>query len=217
MSDSSSPNGIGDQISPQVQHILPILDMLKSQHAQLAKYMQSVTLIDTSHSNSRALTLSPTAEEGWNRPVSPGQRREVSSIHQSIHAPPSGRTSIASAGSGTPSEWFDARSMVDMGLEEFVLDESPEEPEAEQTPTRGGGFWGLLTGGSEQPQISLDSDSDTDASEDEGEVQHAVTAEETPEPEAEKPIIRRNQLPSPVVGDEGSLFSVFKKNVGKVY
>ena len=32
----------------------------------------------------------------------------------------------------------------------------------------------------------------------------------------QKAIIRRTQLPSPPVGDEGSLFAVLKKNVGKV-
>lgn len=101
------------------------------------------------------------------------------------------RSSYATSGSDI-SEWFDAVDGLGDGPQELVLENDDSiGPEAERT--------------SKIIHEVSDSGDDTDN-------------EEEAQPKAEvdpSAVVRRTQLPSPPVGDEGSLFSMLKKNVGK--
>ncbi|THH31978.1 hypothetical protein EUX98_g2202 [Antrodiella citrinella] len=88
------------------------------------------------------------------------------------------------------------------GAEEFVL----ESVATEETPS-------VQLSGSPQAGDDLEwegSDSDSEPSNDE---EPALNAH--PPTEAKQQVTYRTQLPSPPAGDEGSLFAVLKKNVGK--
>jgi len=89
-------------------------------------------------------------------------------------------------------QWFDA----DDGPEEYVIEEPEVELEAEVA----------------EPQVSPSDQESSDSGLDEKRY-------ETPEPpeavEEEVPIKRRTHLPAPVTGEEMSLLSVLRKNVGK--
>lgn len=125
-----------------------------------------------------------------------------------------GRSSHRLSSQSEVSVWYDAEEYG--GAEEFVLDDSPpDEIQASQfpdIPTPEAALTSSSTGTISQ----TDSDSESDSDE---EPLSPGTEEEQPSepgPAQEQTIIRRTQLPSPVVGDEGSLFTVLKKNVGKV-
>lgn len=102
------------------------------------------------------------------------------------------------------------------GAEEFVLDDPPEESQGSQlsdAPSTIQPSASTSSGFSSSATSDSDSDSDSD---------DVLTADAETAPSTtvtslhERAIVRRTQLPSPVVGDEGSLFAVLKKNVGKV-
>lgn len=100
----------------------------------------------------------------------------------------SGSTSISDL-----SEWFDAESGLNDGAQEFVVDADTADPS----------------------RILPDENKSTTQADDTSSVDTDVEVE-IPEPTHRAlQVDRRTQLPSPAVGDEGSLFSLLKKNVGK--
>ena len=109
-------------------------------------------------------------------------------------------TSLSDGGS----IWFDAVDEPD-GAEEFILD--PPHSEA----------------GAPEDRIVLDGQSTSNASEesdtdDEEEVARlSLAVSDRVVKSSAQQLIHRTSLPSGPVGDEGSLFAVFKKNVGKVH
>ena len=120
-----------------------------------------------------------------------------------------GHSSHRLSSQSEPSIWFDAQEYD--GAEEFVLDEShPEDAQTSQfpdapivkTPS-------VFSAGTPSSQAESDSDSESDSG-------SILPSRANPDQSQDKVIVRRTQLPSPVVGDEGSLFAVLKKNVGKV-
>jgi hypothetical protein len=117
------------------------------------------------------------------------------------------RTSIATTFSdGTTSrEWFDTYD----GGEEFFLEADGPSPLDEKTEAE------VVEGGS---RSSLGGSTDA---EEEDVVAAEVLAEseevaEIDPVEKAQHVVRRTELPSEPVGDEGSLFVLLKKNVGKV-
>ncbi len=113
------------------------------------------------------------------------------------------RHSVATTVSDNTHEWFDAVDQFD-GPEEFVM-------ELQSAPE-----------GGEQPSHILSNDSRSSLERPE---QYSTEIDKKEERELEVPLepkldaralVRRTHLPSPVVGDEGSLFAILKKNVGKV-
>ncbi|KAG8976822.1 hypothetical protein FRC05_003172 [Tulasnella sp. 425] len=107
------------------------------------------------------------------------------------------RHSIGTIDSLSPSLWFDAED----GAEEFVL--AAEPTETEQASSDQG-----EDSEEEVVDITASDDSEDEAStptkgrSDDGDSKHRV-------------IIRRTKLPSPMIGDDGSLLAVLRKNVGK--
>ena len=141
-----------------------------------------------------ALSLSPTAEEEEGveyqtpQPPTPRTRR---SLHESVI------TSL----SDSPLEWFDATDAFD-GPEEFVL-----EPVQDTLDPVG--------------LIATDDQSNSDNSSINTNIEDPdsltiPTTEVVTTLSGSFNVMRRTQLPVPSCGDEGSLFAILKKNVGKV-
>lgn len=163
--------------------------------------------IDTSAVPSARGSLSVTAEE-------PEDELYYSYIttdsHGSARFTPlsrkSARASIVTSHSDvTTLEWFDAPD----GGEEFFLESSDElEPTPVDEKSEGQGGLGSSAGSRSSFGGSInDLADDTPPIDLKKEVNPAKTALK---------VTRRTQLPSGPVGDEGSLFAVLKKNVGKV-
>ncbi len=168
---------------------------LKNQHSALTKSFQTYPTIDTNLSTLVSSPLPSTVEE-----------------EDEVHTPSTTtagqkRMSLFSSHSGDGSVWFDAPEYD--GPEEFVLDVIPAEDGQErlyQTDSR----MTERTDATEVTEAGSSTGMDTDSeTEDEVEVEKSIAVEPAV-------VHRRTALPSGPVGDEGSLFAVLKKNVGKV-
>ena len=104
------------------------------------------------------------------------------------------RESMSTSFSDSPLEWFDATDVFD-GPEEFVLEPVQDAPVSV----------GLL-------EVDSQSNSSIDTNIDD----LAPVPEDVAISSSGFKIMRRTQLPVPSFSDEGSLFTILKKNVGKV-
>jgi len=113
-------------------------------------------------------------------------------------------TSLSDGGS----IWFDATDEPD-GAEEFFLDPLPLEAGAaeDRIPALDGQGNSIASGES----------SDTDEEEGEGRLSLATSERGVRTGAQQVLVAHRMSLPSGPVADEGSLFALFKKNVGKVH
>ncbi|XP_006454509.1 hypothetical protein AGABI2DRAFT_114262 [Agaricus bisporus var. bisporus H97] len=120
--------------------------------------------------------------------------------HRSESAFGRSRHSVATSISDATHEWHDAVEDFESGPEEFIMDipEHTEEPSS------------VATNDSSSTLEQLDQSS-SDLNEESGEKQPSPQSLKTDA----RAIVRRTCLPSPVVGDQGSLFAVLKKNIGK--
>ena len=187
---SQSPNS-----TELLGRISTTVNQLKNQHAAL-KALNSYPSLDTNvFSNSP--TLPSTAEED-----------------DEVHTPSTAtaakkRTSYFSSHSGDGSVWFDAESYD--GPEEFVLDTTPAEELEKPFPTDS--RLTTQTDLTETTEGGSSAGADTDS---ESESEPEAEPPKPAAPEQSAVVQRRSALPSGPVGDEGSLFAVLKKNVGKV-
>ena len=111
------------------------------------------------------------------------------------------------------SVWYDA--IENDGAEEFVLEDPP--PEESQASQLSDAPSTIQPSTSISSQFSYIGTSDDDSDSDDVLTAEAETAPSTAVASLnEQSVVRRTHLPSPVVGDEGSLFAVLKKNVGRV-
>lgn len=119
------------------------------------------------------------------------------------------RHSVATTVSDGTHEWHDAVDTMNDGPEEFVVD-------AQSSPEQPGPISHVTTIDSQSSLEQLDNSGDeTDLEEESEPDQHTPRIVQDSKYDA-RTIVRRSQLPSRVAGDEGSLFAVLKKNVGKV-
>ena len=169
------------------------LNALKEQHVALAKAVSSISYTDApSTSLASSLVLPPRVEEG----EEPLPTESPTSASTSLFRSRSNRASVST--NTSDNLWFDASEFED-GPEEFLLEPA-----------------GADDRGPDSRII------DPNDREDSNSVNTDIEGEETPRHEpAELPsetsqIARRTQLPSLPPADEGSLFAVLKKNVGKV-
>jgi hypothetical protein len=167
------------------------LNTLKEQHAALAKAVSSISYTDTpSTSLASSLVLPPRVEEEGEEAY---HNESPTSASASMFRPK--RTSVAT--STSESVWFDAPEFDD-GPEEFLLESTGADDHGPESRIV-------------DPDDREDSNSvDTDI---EGETPKPDPTELPLDPSQ---VTRRTQLPSPPPADEGSLFAVLKKNVGKV-
>ncbi|KAJ7071280.1 oxysterol binding protein [Mycena amicta] len=175
------------------QHLHEILQTLKSQHASLVKSIQSLAVLDVSQSI-RGSPLPMTAEE-------PESHADVSHSPTASFSTPLSRkrTSVlTTTTSESVNEWFDFDGDSHDGAEEFILDIPSGQLQSRQPSN-------LV--GNESTSSLGHSSLDTDIAGEPEKVpsEHSGTSR----------IARRTRLPSPPVGDEGSLFTILKKNVGK--
>jgi hypothetical protein len=121
-----------------------------------------------------------------------------------------GRRNSTSSVSGSSVEWFDAMDGLGDGAQEFVMDipNTVEEKEEERKGTE--------IGSPSSVEHDPDDESDSDSSEDAESVARALTTEHRRQHSTALDVIRRTQLPVGPASDEGSLFAILKKNVGKV-
>lgn len=171
------------------KHINEILESLRSQHAALLESF-TATQGDVVTPTARAFHAHTTADEKLEQTTISRFR----SFRRSTRA-----ASVSSTSDGIPIEWFDAQDNVG---EEFVLDvATPDDERAQLT---------LQTGSTNHQEY--DSASSNEAEE----VIQIISNSEPASSVQSREIVRRSRLPCGTVGDEGSLFTILKKNVGKV-
>ena len=108
------------------------------------------------------------------------------------------RDSMATSFSDSPLEWFDATDVFD-GPEEFVLEPVQDVPDPVD----------LLANESQSDSDDASIDTNIDDL-------NVPTPEVVATSSGSFQVMRRTQLPIPSFSDEGSLFTILKKNVGKV-
>ena len=192
--DKSSITDAGTPSSPY-DRLQSAITSLKTQHVTLSGL---IPFVDNNAPSIHASPLLATVEE----PSSDGDHspaRISSPIARKTWASTS--TSLSDGGS----IWFDATDEPD-GAEEFFLDAPPMEAGAVEDRI-------LVLDGQSSSHLSGES-SDTDEEEGVGRVSLAVS--EHGARAGAQQVVHRTTLPSGPVADEGSLFALFKKNVGKV-
>ncbi|RDX56050.1 hypothetical protein OH76DRAFT_1518658 [Lentinus brumalis] len=171
------------------------MEQLKHQQSALSKTFQSYPTIDTNI-------------PGLSSPLPTTTEEEDEVYTPSTATAGRNRTSLFSNHSGDGSVWFDAPEYD--GPEEYVLESTPLEDQdklyqTDSRMTERTDISEATEAGSTTTGMDTDSESESESEE---EVENAL---------AVKPaeVQRRTSLPCGPVGDEGSLFAVLKKNVGK--
>lgn len=168
------------------------LNTLKEQHAALAKAVSSISYTDApSTSLASSLVLPPRVDE---REESLHAESPVSAS-TSLFRSRSKRASVST--SPSDSLWFDAPEFDD-GPEEFLLESTGADDHGPDSR--------MIDPNGQEDSHSIDTDIGEEISKHEG----------TELPSDHSQIARRTQLPTFPPADEGSLFAVLKKNVGKV-
>jgi len=192
--DKSSITDAGTPSSPY-DRLQSAIASLKDQHVTLSGL---IPFVDNNPPSVHASPLPATVEEpssyGGHSPA-----RISSPIGRKTWA--STVTSLSDGGS----IWFDAMDEPD-GAEEFFLDAPPMEAGAVEDRIP-------VLDGQSSSHLSWES-SDTDEEEGVGRISLAVS--EHGARAGAQQVVHRTTLPSGPVADEGSLFALFKKNVGKV-
>ncbi|KAI0348701.1 hypothetical protein BDW22DRAFT_1386317 [Trametopsis cervina] len=184
-----------------LQRLKAGLESLKYQHSALVQSLASHSHMDIS-SLRRGSPL-PTATE---------EEDEAATITSSAFS-----TMRSSRRLSSHSDlWYDAPEFD--GAEEFILeDQPPEDNQGSQfsdAPSVGLVSNASSSSSSSRLDASADSDSESD-SDDHTPTDTETAATSQASASGEQAVVRRTFLPSPIVGDEGSLFAVLKKNVGK--
>lgn len=178
-----------------------VLETLKSQHGALSKIVQT----HVSEPNSAAPRGLPNSvvEEVIHPPRAASPRSPFSPFKHPHPHRASYATSVTSDGD---LDWYDAEE----GAEEFFFDPSDSPPRGEHEDQQASQTATIDTTSMFEDQDSEDDSSiDTDLGDD--------APQEIISPGVAKgQRVYRTQLPAPAPEDEGSLFAILKKNVGKV-
>jgi hypothetical protein len=190
--EQSSPPNTGTPADPY-HHVQSVIARLKKQHAAITSLMP---FAENNPSTAQPSPLPSTVEE-HSEPSNSPAAHFTSPINRRT-----GMSTVTSL-SDSGSIWFDADEFD--GPEEFFLDSPP------------------LEAGVDDCQIaSIDGQSnshDCEGASDTDEEQNGRPSLAISEPQVTvgaQQVTHRTSLPSGPVADEGSLFAVFKKNVGKV-
>ncbi|KZP32327.1 hypothetical protein FIBSPDRAFT_812623 [Athelia psychrophila] len=207
-SHHSEPNEAPTEVSPH-QRVQVALERLKTQHATIVNSLQTMTH-STDHSRAPSVqnSLSATAEEPeeYQDGYSLGTDNDQGTTRFATpYSRKSTRASISTTFSDGTQEWYDAGD----GGEEFELDLS-DEPEPTPSVEKSEGQGGLGSNTDTGSRSSLGGSSGSSK-----EDLTRVQIEEIDPAQKALQIVRRTELPSGPVGDEGSLFAVLKKSVGK--
>jgi hypothetical protein len=187
----TSPNSLVDQ------RVQKALDLLKSQHAMLSKSLPTINLVENSTTNAlHGSPLPSTVEEE----VSGGSATPTRFSTPMTRV--SKRSSIATSLGDSLNEWFDAPDDLDVGAQEFFLDDQDNTFQDEKERASR-----ILTNDSRSSLDTEDSSRETGLNKKDGLPENAKSNPSQ--------VVRRTRLPTGPVGDEGSLFAILKKNVGK--
>ena len=189
----SSPN-IGTSADPY-HHMQSVIARLKKQHAALTGLIPP--LPESNLSTALPSPLPSTVEEHSEPSSSPAARFMSPIVRRT-------GTSIVASLSDSGSIWFDATDEFD-GPEEFFLDAPPIEA----------GVADCQIASIDGQYNSQDCEGASDTDEEEGRRLSLAVGEHQVAVGVQQ-VAHRTSLPSGPVADEGSLFAVFKKNVGKV-
>lgn len=179
------------------QRLQLAIEALQHQHSALVTSTTTLHHVDPVIPSSRASPLATTVEEQ--------SFASPSSSNYGTSGRASKRMSVLSAHSDG-SVWYDAPEFD--GPEEFVLDATPGDEDQSkffEPDTRS-------TTNNTETVGSSDTETDADSIRKKSDERPSTTLTSTEILQ----VTRREELPSPPVGDEGSLFAVLKKNVGKV-
>ncbi|KAF8649808.1 hypothetical protein AX16_005573 [Volvariella volvacea WC 439] len=197
-----STHGESDYARVPYYRLETAISILKEQHAALVQSMRGAEPGTSAYGSPHPML--PTTNEEPEDEVPRGDP------HTRLATPKtkqSRQTSIATTASDL-SEWFDALDSMGDGPQEFVMEPQMVEGADQATRTL-----------SSDSRSSLDHDSapsvETDAENAEQTPATLVSIEENHKPAALLHVVRRTQLPAHPVGDEGSLFAILKKNIGK--
>jgi hypothetical protein len=203
----STPQAIPSAQESILDRLYSYLTALQTQHSALMALFESTTA--SAQRTASPSPLPPMPEELT--PTDPISRGiDAIMIASRMASPDMRRQSVATLASGAESSnvWFDA---VDGGAEEFVLDAAPESLEALQDEEAE--VEDQLSDGDHQTgSIAADTASIAPTVTE----SHFTSKQNSVMLPPPPPIVRRAKLPAPTSGDEISLFSVLKKNVGKV-
>lgn len=177
-------------VNIHVQRAHIALESLKSQHAALLRSLYAVQN-DSLPPTMRGSPLPKTTDEKTDELLS------VTGFPASLSRQSNRISSMTDLSDSVPVEWFDAE---DNFGEEFLLeDPTPEEEKAQPVlQSRNSSLNGYGSASSDEEDHSIPLKTNDDFS------LHP------------RQVVRRTHLPSGPVGDEGSLFAMLKKNVGKV-
>lgn len=197
----SSHSSFSDQVQAPVtplQYIEAAAATLRRQHMILSRSIQTLSFIDIGQTIQQSPLPCTAEEEEEDHSSSPSR-------FSTLGTRASGRASVATTRSESVNEWYDAEDMDD-GAQEFVLDVMT--PDGNEQPSR------MTSNASISSHSSADTDSETET---EHEAPNLLASDHLqPDSDHKGQIVRRTQLPAPPSGDEGSLFTILKKNVGKV-
>ncbi|KAJ3510724.1 hypothetical protein NLJ89_g4514 [Agrocybe chaxingu] len=176
----------GQQSLPEsLQEVRNKFEALKAQYTALVKVMQS--------------SLNDAGQTTPTRPSTVEEEQHADLLIPRTTSPTtrkSFRDSVATTASDSFVEWFDA---VDEGPQEFILDVSSEPPSR------------ILSADGETPTDTSSVDTDLE----EPTAATSPVVESLPALPSQVHVVRRTQLPCLAPSDEGSLFTILKKNVGK--
>jgi oxysterol-binding protein-related protein 3/6/7 len=202
-SSSLSNSVLLDDTPQSVQRVMAALDKLKVQHAALLKSLPAHPIPDSSRFMQASLPITTEEEEQPNQLEHHGSPRLTSPTSKR-----SRRSSVSTTVSDSVHEWFDALDVA----EEFVMN-------VQITP-EGGELSSQLFTNDTRSAVSHQEDSSVDTDIEENDKPPLLAGERpgviTRPFNKTSAVVRRTKLPASPAGDEGSLFAILKKNIGKV-
>lgn len=196
-----SDSHISDNTSQCQERVMTALNSLKVQHAALLKSMPAHPISDLSRFMQASLPITTEEEE-----QSDQHERSGGPYLTSPKSKRSRHSSISTIVTDSV-QWFDALDVA----EEFVMD-VPVTPAGNGSPSH------FVPDTRSAISNQEDSSADTDTEEhDKSSLLSGKGPRAGIKPSDETPaVVRRTKLPASPTGDEGSLFTILKKNIGKV-
>ncbi|ESK98421.1 oxysterol binding protein [Moniliophthora roreri MCA 2997] len=190
------------------QRVRQALESLKTQHMFLMKSIHGLSPLETSVTHSGHPSPLPHTVEEEEHDQDQDHHEEDLAKFSLPFTRTSKRASLESTMTDSFVEWYDA-SEGHEGAEVFVLDDSTPETEQPSRITNDDDIRSSFAQNDDRSSLDTDIASlDEKSSSKAGHTTQATTYESSQ-------IVRRTTLPAPITGDEGSLFAVLKKNVGK--
>ncbi|KAH8120256.1 Oxysterol-binding protein-domain-containing protein [Phellopilus nigrolimitatus] len=184
-----SEDPLSSNFSPQHSHeqLAILIAKLREEHTSLSETLSSMSY---SHHHLRSPVQRTIDEETVFNPAT-----RNTALRQSMNM--SYRQSMSTI-TDSASIWYDASDGEEPRAEEYVVRDGPGEEES--------------TSAMDSPKTEADGSLDQEEEEEE---ENDIVEDDTPEEKSDLPVNRRTRLPAGPNGEEGSLFTILKKNVGQ--